>query len=126
MNCTVQGVAKIWTRLSDLHFHNKLVNRTKEKQTHRYREQASSYQWGQGRHSVRGEFIRDYIQSCLEIKESFIQSKKKQKPPQVPVARPVLPVRLHLQNALEPATRSTFTSGTWLLCRITVLTLAQE
>ena len=69
MNCTVHGVAKVWTRLRNFHFHNKLMNRTKKKKTHRYREQASSYQWGQGRHSMRGEFIRDYIQSCLESKD---------------------------------------------------------
>ena len=27
---------------------NKLVNKTKYKQTHRYREQTSGYQWGEG------------------------------------------------------------------------------
>ena len=30
MNCTVHEVAKIWTRLSNFHFHNKLMNRTKK------------------------------------------------------------------------------------------------
>ena len=29
--------------------HNKLVKKTKKKQTHRYREQTSGYQWGEGR-----------------------------------------------------------------------------
>ena len=29
--------------------YNKLVNITKKKQTHRYREQTSSYLWGEGR-----------------------------------------------------------------------------
>ena len=29
--------------------HNKLVNVTKMKQNHRYREQTSGYQWGEGR-----------------------------------------------------------------------------
>ena len=29
--------------------HNKLVNITKQKQIHRYREQTSGYQWGEGR-----------------------------------------------------------------------------
>ena len=29
--------------------YNKLVNITKKKQSHRYREQNSSYQWGEGR-----------------------------------------------------------------------------
>ena len=32
--------------------YNKLVNITKKKQTHRYREQASGYQWGGGRGST--------------------------------------------------------------------------
>ena len=29
--------------------YNKLVNITKNKQTHRYREQTSGYQWGEGK-----------------------------------------------------------------------------
>ena len=29
--------------------YNKLVNVTKKNQTHRYREQTSGYQWGEGR-----------------------------------------------------------------------------
>ena len=29
--------------------YNKLENITKKKQTHRYREQTSGYQWGEGR-----------------------------------------------------------------------------
>ena len=29
--------------------HNKLVNITKKKQTHRYTKQTSGYQWGEGR-----------------------------------------------------------------------------
>ena len=29
--------------------YNKLANITKKKQTHRYREQASGYQWGEAR-----------------------------------------------------------------------------
>ena len=29
--------------------YNKLVNKTKKKQTHRYREGTSGYQWGEGR-----------------------------------------------------------------------------
>ena len=29
--------------------YNKLVNITKKKQTHRYREQTGGYQWGEGR-----------------------------------------------------------------------------
>ena len=31
---------------------NKLVNITEKKQTHRYREQTSGYQWGEGREGV--------------------------------------------------------------------------
>ena len=39
--------------------YNKLVNITKNKQTHRYREQTRSYQWGKGR--VRGNIgVGDY------------------------------------------------------------------
>ena len=29
--------------------YSKLVNETKKKQTHRYRQQTSGYQWGEGR-----------------------------------------------------------------------------
>ena len=29
--------------------YNKLVNTTKKKETHRYREQINGYQWGEGR-----------------------------------------------------------------------------
>ena len=32
-----------------LNLKNKLVNITKTKQTHRYREQTSAYQWGEGK-----------------------------------------------------------------------------
>ena len=32
---------------------NKLVNTTKEKQTHRFREQTSGYQWGEGQGKVQ-------------------------------------------------------------------------
>ena len=30
--------------------YNKLVNTTKQEQTHRYREQISGFHWGQGQH----------------------------------------------------------------------------
>ena len=33
--------------------YNKRVNKTKKKQTHRYREQTSGYQWGGGRGNIR-------------------------------------------------------------------------
>ena len=33
----------------ELKKYDKLVNKTKKKQTHRYREQTSGYQWGEGR-----------------------------------------------------------------------------
>ena len=29
--------------------YNKLLNKTKKKQTHRFREQTSGYQWGKGK-----------------------------------------------------------------------------
>jgi len=32
--------------------YNKLVNITKKKQTHRYKEQTGGYQWGEGRIEV--------------------------------------------------------------------------
>ena len=40
--------------------YNKLVNITKNKQTHRYREQTSGYQWGEGRGEgqYRGREVR--------------------------------------------------------------------
>ena len=39
------GITYMW----NLKTYNKLVNITKKKQTHRYREQTSGYQWGEGR-----------------------------------------------------------------------------
>ena len=40
--------------------YNKLVNITKKKQTHRYREQTSGYRWGEGRgeRQCRGRGLR--------------------------------------------------------------------
>ena len=35
---------------------NKLVNITKKKQTHRYREQTSGYQWGEARGEGQNRF----------------------------------------------------------------------
>ena len=37
------------TYMWNLKKYNKLVNMTKKKQMHRYREQTSGYQWGEGR-----------------------------------------------------------------------------
>ena len=37
------------TYMWNLKKYNKLVNKTKKKQTHRYREQTSGYQWGRGK-----------------------------------------------------------------------------
>ena len=37
------------TYMWNLKKYNKLVNTTKKKQTHRYREQTSGYQWGEGK-----------------------------------------------------------------------------
>ena len=36
---------------------NKLVNKTKKKQTHRYREQTNSCQWGEGRGEEGGTIL---------------------------------------------------------------------
>ena len=38
--------------------YNKLVNISNKKQTHRYREQTSGYQWGEGRREQQYE-VRD-------------------------------------------------------------------
>ena len=38
--------------------YNKLVNTTKQKQTHRFWEQTSGYQWGQGRGSIGAEEVQ--------------------------------------------------------------------
>ena len=38
----------------NLRKYNKLVNKTKKKQTHRYREQTSGYQWGEVGRGNRG------------------------------------------------------------------------
>ena len=42
--------------------YNKPVNKTKKKQTHRYREETSSYQWGEGKEKGqdRGRGKKDY------------------------------------------------------------------
>ena len=49
--------------------YNKLVNKTKKKQTHRYREQTSGYQWGEeraeGEDGEGGCLLWDYIKSCV-------------------------------------------------------------
>ena len=37
------------TYMQNLKINNKLENITKKKQIHRYREQTSAYQWGEGR-----------------------------------------------------------------------------
>ena len=50
--------------------YNKLVNKTKYKQIHRYREQTSGYQWGEeGGSSNKGQgnkgLLWDYVKSCV-------------------------------------------------------------
>ena len=52
--------------------YNKLVNKTKKKQTHRYREQTRCYQWGEGRGEgqYRGRekkkgLLQDYMKSRM-------------------------------------------------------------
>ena len=51
----------------ELKKYDKLVNKTKKKQTHRYREQTSGYQWGDG--SGEGQYrgrSRSEGASCRE------------------------------------------------------------
>ena len=51
--------------------YNKLVNKTKKKQTHRNRELTNGYQWGdkrqEGQYSGRGKkgLLWDYMKSCV-------------------------------------------------------------
>ena len=59
------------TYMWNLKKYNKLVNKTKKKQTQRYRERTSGYQWGEG----RGEgtiqdrwgkvLLWDHMKSCV-------------------------------------------------------------
>ena len=44
--------------------YNELVNITKKKQTHKYREQTSGYQWGGGEGQYRGIELRS-ANSCV-------------------------------------------------------------
>ena len=46
---------------------NKLVNITKKKQTHRYREQTSGYQWGEGRE--KGQYWVGGIRAIMGLYE---------------------------------------------------------
>ena len=65
-------ISQIETNTVSYHLHvgskkyNKLVNITKKKQTHRYREQASGHQWGEGREAgqYRGSRLRDINCCC--------------------------------------------------------------
>ena len=47
--------------------HNKLVNITKKKQTHRYREKISGYQWGEEREEgqYRGRGLKGTKLLCV-------------------------------------------------------------
>ena len=53
--------------------YNKLVNKTKKKQAHRYREQTSSYHWKErregGQYRSKEFFVKgllwDYMKSCV-------------------------------------------------------------
>ena len=51
--------------------YNKLVNKAKKKQTHRYREQTKGYQWGGYEGAIgMGDFKKrgllwDYMKSCI-------------------------------------------------------------
>ena len=46
---------------------NKLVNKTTKKQTHRYREQTNSYQWGGGEGRKEGQYWDRKEKSYYEI-----------------------------------------------------------
>ena len=56
----------VWKKTNTVLYHlhvesknyNKLVNKTKKKQTCRYREQTSVYQWGEGRYRGRREGVQ--------------------------------------------------------------------
>ena len=50
---------------------NKLVNITKKTQTHRYKEQTSGYQWGEGRGEgqYRGRGVRGTIMCKITYKD---------------------------------------------------------
>ena len=97
---TMEGLGMMWSEISQRKIntewyplyvepktYNKLVNKTEKQPTHRYREQTSDYQWGEGRESqhrnrVGKGLLRDYMKSCvwnfwklwgtIEFKESFI------------------------------------------------------
>ena len=47
--------------------YNKIVNKTKKKQIHRYREQTSGYQWGEGK--GRGNIGVGGRQDIMELYE---------------------------------------------------------
>ena len=50
--------------------YSKVVSKTKKKQTHRYTEQASGYQWGQGSREGKigvGDFKKRIIMGLYEI-----------------------------------------------------------
>ena len=47
--------------------YNRLVNKSKKKQIHRYREQTSGYQWGEGEGQHRGGGEKGVIMGLYEI-----------------------------------------------------------
>ena len=56
--------------MCNLEKYNKLVNKTKKKQTPRYLEQTSGYQWGEGRGERQyrsREFLKSVIMGLYEI-----------------------------------------------------------
>ena len=80
---TMEGLGIMWSEISQRKIniewyplyveprkYNKLVNKTEKQQTHRYREQTSDYQWGEGRESLHKNRVEkgllwDYMKSCV-------------------------------------------------------------
>ena len=50
--------------------YNKPVNKTKKKQTHRYREETSSYQWGEGKEEKVSK--RSIMYTALETSDQKV------------------------------------------------------
>ena len=51
--------------MQNLKKYNGLLYKTKKKQTHRYREQSSGYQWGEGRGRDEKEVVMRLCESCV-------------------------------------------------------------
>ena len=56
---------------------NKLINITKRKQTHRYREQTRGYQWGEGRGRCHiGIEVQDTVDKIDKLQSYIIQHRE--------------------------------------------------